>query len=69
MINQSDILFVLLQVIDLELFVLSYQDSNLDKQAQNLLCCHYTIRQCLFESAKIQNIVIIQKIVANNFFF
>ena len=25
--------------------VLSYQDSNLDKQNQNLLCYHYTIRQ------------------------
>ncbi len=25
---------------------LSYQDSNLDKQNQNLLCYHYTIRQC-----------------------
>lgn len=24
---------------------LSYQDSNLDKQDQNLLCYHYTIRQ------------------------
>lgn len=26
-------------------FMLSYQDSNLDKQNQNLLCYHYTIRQ------------------------
>ena len=25
--------------------VLAYQDSNLDKQNQNLLCCHYTISQ------------------------
>ena len=25
---------------------LSYQDSNLDKQSQNLLCYHYTIAQC-----------------------
>ena len=24
---------------------LSYEDSNLDKQNQNLLCYHYTIRQ------------------------
>ena len=69
MINQSDILFVLLQVIDLELFMLSYQDSNLDKQAQNLLCYHYTIRHCLFESAKIQNIVTIKKNAANIFIF
>ena len=27
------------------LTVLSHQDSNLDKQNQNLLCCHYTIGQ------------------------
>ena len=27
--------------------VLSHQDSNLDKQNQNLLCCHYTMRQCV----------------------
>ena len=27
------------------IFVLSYQDSNLDKQNQKLLCYHYTIRQ------------------------
>ena len=26
-------------------FVLDYQDSNLDKQNQNLLCYHYTIIQ------------------------
>lgn len=26
-------------------FMLSYQDSNLDKQNQKLLCYHYTIRQ------------------------
>lgn len=26
-------------------FWLSYQDSNLDKQNQKLLCYHYTIRQ------------------------
>ena len=29
------------------LYVLSHQDSNLDKQNQNLLCCHYTMRQCV----------------------
>lgn len=51
MIYQSDILFVLSQVIDLELFMLSCQDSNLDKQDQNLLCYHYTTRQ--FRTAKI----------------
>ncbi len=27
-------------------FSLFYQDSNLDKQDQNLLCYHYTIEQC-----------------------
>ena len=27
------------------IFMLSYQDSNLDKQNQNLLCYHYTIGQ------------------------
>lgn len=27
------------------LFLLSYQDSNLDKQNQKLLCYHYTIGQ------------------------
>ena len=26
-------------------FVLSYQDSNLDRQNQKLQCYHYTIRQ------------------------
>ena len=26
-------------------FLLFNQDSNLDKQDQNLLCCHYTIEQ------------------------
>ena len=49
--------------------LLSYQDSNLDKQDQNLLCYRYTIRHCLFESAKIQNNVIIKKNEANNFIF
>ena len=28
-----------------DFFVLDYQDSNLDKQNQNLLCYHYTIVQ------------------------
>ena len=28
-------------------FALSYSDSNQDKQNQNLLCYHYTIRQSL----------------------
>jgi hypothetical protein len=32
----------------LDEFPLDYQDSNLDKQNQNLLCCHYTIVQTLF---------------------
>ena len=29
-------------------FPLDYQDSNLDKQNQNLLCYHYTIVQTFF---------------------
>lgn len=69
MIYRSDILFVLSQVIDLELVMLSYQDSNLDKQAQNLLCYHYTIRQCLFETAKIQKKVIFKKFSKRNRLF
>ena len=31
---------------------LDYQDSNLDKQNQNLLCYHYTIVQSLVLSLK-----------------
>ena len=27
--------------------LLSHKDSNLNKQDQNLLCYHYTMRQCL----------------------
>ena len=34
-------------------FLLAYQDSNLDKQNQNLLCYHYTIRQSLSLKGKI----------------
>ncbi len=33
------------------LFVLSYLDSNQDKQNQNLLCYHYTIGQSSFAYA------------------
>ena len=33
-------------------FQLDYQDSNLDKQNQNLLCCHYTIVQTSVLSVK-----------------
>ena len=33
-------------------FVLDYQDSNLDKQNQNLLCYHYTIVQSFGLSVK-----------------
>ena len=38
------------KTIALRGFRLDYQDSNLDKQNQNLLCCHYTIVQtsCVF---------------------
>ena len=35
-----------------ELFSLDYQDSNLDKQNQNLLCYHYTIVQTYVLSVK-----------------
>ena len=41
---------------------LDYQDSNLDKQNQNLLCYHYTIVQFLLKSgAKIEDCVEICK--------
>ena len=35
-----------------EAFLLFYQDSNLDKQDQNLLCYHYTIGQAIALSVK-----------------
>ena len=35
-----------------ELFLLDYQDSNLDKQNQKLLCYHYTIVQTIVLSVK-----------------
>ena len=34
-----------------ESVVLDYQDSNLEKQDQNLLCYHYTISQCPLSKA------------------
>ena len=51
MMNQSDIPFCVVYVIDIQVDMLSYQDSNLDTE-QNLQCCRYTIRQYLFETAK-----------------
>ena len=33
--------------------LLSDQDSNLDRQNQNLQCYHYTIGQCNLEAAKL----------------
>lgn len=34
--------------------LLGYQDSNLERQDQNLMCYHYTIAQCFaFAGAKI----------------
>ena len=36
----------------LTFFVLSYLDSNQDKQNQNLLCYHYTIGQSLLLSSE-----------------
>ena len=40
------------QRLKLTSFVLSYLDSNQDKQNQNLLCYHYTIGQSFVLSAK-----------------
>ena len=39
-------------ITHIHLFMLDYQDSNLDKQNQNLLCYHYTIVQSLGLSLK-----------------
>ena len=33
------------QLSYLAIILLSYQESNLDLQSQNLSCCHYTIAQ------------------------
>ena len=38
--------------------MLSYPDSNQDKQNQNLLCYHYTIRQSPYALKGLANIVI-----------
>lgn len=46
-------------------FSLSYQDSNLDKQSQNLLCYRYTIAQCGHNFSKILKIV--QGVIRNYF--
>ena len=35
-----------------------YQDSNLDKQDQNLLCYHYTIEQCNFKTKHPKEVVL-----------
>ena len=39
-----------------ESFVLDYQDSNLEKQDQNLLCYHYTIAHCPFCDCKFSDL-------------
>ena len=39
-----------------ESFVLGYQDSNLEKQDQNLLCYHYTIAHCPFCDCKFSDL-------------
>ena len=49
------------QLWQLLLKMLSHEDSNLDKQNQNLLCYHYTIGQSYFcfllkSGAKVRNI-------------
>ena len=41
-------------MLNTPLVLLSYQDSNLDKQAQNLLCYHYTIRHYGFATTKVR---------------
>ena len=43
---------------DKALFQLYYQDSNLDKQDQNLLCYHYTIEQCNFKTKHPKEVVL-----------
>ena len=45
--------------------LLSYQDSNLDKQSQNLLCYRYTIAQCGHNFSK--TIKIVQGVISNYF--
>ena len=47
----------------LAIILLSYQESNLDLQSQNLSCCHYTIAQWN-RSAKVYNFWKIQKFFA-----
>ncbi len=43
--------------------LLSYQDSNLDKQNQNLLCYHYTIVQSRFAPAKLGRVFLSTKFI------
>ena len=42
------------QLSYLAIILLSYQESNLDLQSQNLSCCHYTIAQLESERKGIQ---------------
>ena len=49
-------------ITHIHLFMLDYQDSNLDKQNQNLLCYHYTIGQSSCVS-------LLEKTVQNYCFF
>ena len=51
------------QLSYLAIILLSYQESNLDLQSQNLSCCHYTIAQWN-RSAKVYNFWKIQKFFA-----
>ena len=39
-----------------ESLMLDYQDSNLEKQDQNLLCYHYTIAHCPFCECKFSDL-------------
>ncbi len=52
------------------LLLLSYQDSNLDKQNQNLMCYHYTIGQSIFTLAdRFTSVALRRKRVQKYIFF
>ena len=48
--------------------MLSYPDSNQDKQNQNLLCYHYTIGQSLLRSLVKSGAKVVQSSVKNKYF-
>ena len=45
------------------LSLLAYRDSNLDWQNQNLMCYHYTIRQCFDAGAKVMQVFVSAKVL------